>query len=240
MITALVVDDDEISLQFLEMMLKTHFSNLVQVIGTAKSVSEAIQKIEFQNPDLIFLDIYLPEKDGFQLFEELKIVNFEVIVTTGNKSFAFEAFKINAIDFLVKPISINDLKNAIVKAYNKIKIESKTPKIGNNKIGLPTSRGIVFVNPDYIIYCEADNNYTTMHLSSGSSESISRTLKDVESVLVDYNFFRIHKSYLINFARISQIIKSDGGFIIMDEYKDVQLPISKHVKEYLSSNLKII
>lgn len=240
MITALIVDDDNVSLQFLEAMLKSHFSNLVHVIGTATSVSDAIKKIESQNPDLVFLDINLPEKDGFQLFEELKIVNFEIIVTTGNKNFAFEAFKINAIDFLVKPISLDDFKKAIVKAYNKIIIESKTPKIGNNKIGLPTNRGIIFVNPEHIIYCEADNNYTTIHLSSGSSESISRTLKEVESVLVDHNFFRIHKSYLINFGRISQIIKADGGVIIMEEYKNVQLPISKHVKEYLSSNLKII
>jgi two-component system LytT family response regulator len=240
MVTALIVDDDLLSITFLESIIKINFSNQIKIVGTATNAPDAKGKIEDFQPDVVFLDIQLPEVNGFEFISELKSIDFDIIVTTVSPEYAANAFKINAIDFLVKPIQIPDLSRAIQKVTQKIFLEdNKLPKIGNHKIGLPTNRGVIFINPSTIIYCQADNNYTDIHFEDGGSENISRTLKEVEIVLRDLNFLRIHKSFLINFEKISQYIKSDGGHLIMEGSKEM-LPISKNAKEELLRNLKIL
>ena len=141
---------------------------------------------------------------------------------------------------MVKPIQIDDLRRSVEKYNQKLAlIESSIPKIGNNKIGLPTNKGVIFINPDAISYCQADNTYTNVRLDNGTVVSISRTLKEVEYVLNKFNFFRIHKSYLINFKKISHYIKGDGGHIMVENCDEL-LPISKNCKDELLKNLNIL
>ena len=240
MIKCLLIEDDKFSATLLETIINSNFSDSVEVVGICFNINDAKAKIEELQPDLVFLDIQMPEKNGFEFIEELKKINFEIVVTTISPEYAVGAFKMNALDFLVKPIQVEDLKRSIEKFKEKIElIEGNIPKIGNNKIGLPTNKGVIFINPDLISYCQADNTYTNVRLNDGTAVSISRTLKEVEFVLKKFNFFRIHKSYLINFKQISHYIKSDGGHIMM-ENSDELLPISKNCKEELLKNLNIL
>ncbi len=240
MINCLLIEDDKFSAVLLETIIVSNFSDQVKVVGICHTIADALVKIEELQPDLVFLDIQMPEKSGFEFIEELKRVNFEIIITTVAPEYAVEAFKINALDFLVKPIQVEGLKRSLEKYKQKVTlIEGSIPKIGNNKIGLPTSKGVIFINPDIILYCQADNTYTNVRLNDGTTVSISRSLKEVELVLSKFNFFRIHKSYLINFKKISHYIKSDGGHIMMENSEEL-LPISKNCREELLKNLNIL
>ncbi|MDX2188533.1 MAG: LytTR family DNA-binding domain-containing protein [Bacteroidota bacterium] len=241
MITSLIIDDDAVAGQFLANMLKSNFAGHVKVVGVCTTVKDAKSKINDLQPDVVFLDIQMPEKSGFELIDDIKRVNFEVIITTVSKDYAVDAFKINAIDYLVKPINLDQLTNAIAKVKAKQDLmDGTTPKIGANKIGLPTNRGVLFFEPSQILYCEADNNYTDIVFANGEKENICRTLKEVEAVLSkNFNFFRIHKSYLINFEKISQYIKADGGYLLMENSKEM-LPVSKNSKENLLKYLKML
>lgn len=243
---AILIDDELNNLQSLSFLIH-EFCNDIDVVGIAQSADEGIQLVKTQQPDLIFLDIKMPEKDGFQFLEELKNETFEVIIVTAFNHYAIKAIKFSAIDYLLKPVNTEELKNAVGRAIERIqhKVENEQLKnlvlnMGKNKdkmkLGLASHGRIEYVETDKIIRCESESNYTHLYLISGKKKTVSKTLKEFEEMLVDHGFLRVHQSHLINIVHIKALVKHDGGFIEMIDENSV--PISRNRKEVIIKKLK--
>jgi len=241
MIKALVVDDEKKSRESLRMLLD-EFCDNVEVVGTAESISETLGIVKEKNPNLVFLDIRMRGESGFDLFKHFDEVNFEVVFTTAYSEYAIKAFKFSAIDYLLKPIDIEGLQEAVEKAEERIKskefpqkrIEAllqnlKPIESTNFKLALPTAKGLLFVKLSEILYCVGQNNYTEFYIKDKTKIIVSKTLKEYESMLSEHNFFRIHKSYLINLNEITEYIRGDGGYVIMNN--NSSLDVAKRRKE---------
>ncbi|MEO8146714.1 MAG: LytTR family DNA-binding domain-containing protein [Bacteroidia bacterium] len=243
MIKTLIVDDEQPNRNFLIKVAGKLFPD-IEIVGEAANVDEALSKVKETKPDLVLLDIEMPGKTGFDFLIEVGDVNFEVIFITGYDEYAIKAFKFNAIDYLLKPVDLDDFENAINKVRERLKIpktETKNQQVSSllqniksnqnpiNKIGVPTNDGIVFLNIEDIILCEADGNYTVFHLAGNNKFISSRTLKEYDELLAGYNFFRAHKSHLINLKHIKRYIKGEGGTVIMSNDKEVE--VSRRNKE---------
>jgi two-component system LytT family response regulator len=236
---AILIDDEQNALEMLEWMLNKHCPD-VEIIAMCDSPLEGLEKIKELKPDIIFLDIEMPQLNGFDLLERLGKHESDVIFTTAYNQFAIKAFKICALDYLLKPIDIDDLKNAVAKASSKasrisqeqmdvlmsyMKPEPKKPK----RIALTASDHLIFVETDKIIYCESDSNYTIFFLSNGEKVIVSKTLKDVEEILSESDFFRIHASYLINMKHVAKFTRGDGGYVVMSNNQ--QITVSRKKKD---------
>ena len=234
-INALIVDDDEFSRQSLFFLLSEHFPE-VKIKGIAQSVAEARKMLKSVEIDLVFLDIAMPIEDGFKLLPDLQKANSFVIFTTGFDQYALRALKASAIDYLLKPIKIIELKNAVLKVFN------LRPQIGNdqlisdnnkaqlhsleenlsdiekiNKINLPNSNGFHILNINEIIYVLADSNYSIFHLENNESIMVSRHLKEYEEILKDSGFSRIHKSTIINLKHLSDYTNKNGLIVKLSD-----------------------
>jgi two-component system LytT family response regulator len=218
MLNALIIDDEKNSRDILEWQLNKHCPD-VKVLASAGSPLEAIEMIRKLKPDLVFLDIQMPELNGFELLEKMNPIDFEIIFTTAFNEHAVKAFKYNAMDYLLKPIDVVELKAAISKVVNKIKaihssVESapRRPK----RMALTTSSSLIFIDPENIIYCEGESNYTNFHLTTPEKKIlVSRTLKEIEGILNAYDFFRIHNSYFINMKHAKEYVRGSGGHVVM-------------------------
>ncbi len=241
MLRALIVDDERKSRENLKNLLE-EFCDGVEVIGLAGKVSEAIEFIDGQNPDMVFLDIQMQNETGFDLLEHYDKINFGVVFTTAHSEYAIKAIRFSAIDYLLKPIDIEELQNAIKKAQKQLDNDSqfknklevllqnlKPDNTANYKIALPTTNGLVFIKIRDILYCQGESNYTVIHTINDKKYMVSKTLKDYEEMLTDYNFFRIHKSYLINLNEIREYVRGEGGYVVMNNQK--MLDVSKRKKE---------
>lgn len=195
---------------------------------------------------MVFLDIQMQRETGFDLLTRLSSINFEVIFTTAYSEYAIKAFKFSAIDYLLKPIDIGELKASLDKVEKKLMgsiserlhelIQNlKPPSKHGYKLALPTSDGLIFVKINDIIYCEASSNYTQIYSNDGRKHIVSRTLKEYEDLLTDHNFFRIHNSHLINLDCIKKYVRGEGGYVIMNN--DISLDVSKRKKEAFLSRL---
>jgi two-component system LytT family response regulator len=245
MIRSVLIDDELKSRESLKILL-TDFCENVEVAATCQNIAEGIEAIQQYKPDVVFLDIQMQRETGFDLLSKVKPVDFEVIFTTAHSEYAIKAFKFSAIDYLLKPIDIEELKRALYKVERKMNgnisdrleqlIHNLKPSSNQNfKLALPTSDGLVFVRIDDIIYCEASSNYTVIYTNDGKKHVISRTLKEYEDLLAEHNFFRIHNSHLINLGSIKKYVRGDGGYVIMNN--DVSLDVSKRKKEAFLSRL---
>lgn len=245
-IRALIVDDELNNRENLNSLL-TEYCKDVEVVGLAQSVDEAYKIIKAENPDLVFLDIKMPEKNGFKLLESFNEINFEVIIVTAYNQYAIQAIKFCAIDYLLKPIDIVELSNAVDNVSKRLdqKMENERLKylvshLNNKgvspKIGLASQNKVEFVETAQIIRCEADNNYTHVFLEDQQKKTISKTLKEFEELLKDYGFIRTHQSHLINSARIQSLQKSDGGYIRMSDGSII--PISRSKKNEIIALIK--
>jgi len=233
-IRAIIVDDEENNRENLQSLISEYCEN-VEVVGQASSVDNAFKLIGSQKPDLVFLDIKMPEKDGFKLLESLNEVNFEVIIVTAYNKYAIKAIKFCAVDYLLKPIDIVELTNAVESVSGRIKhklenerlrqltnfFQNRTP----TKIGLASQQRVDFVEISNIYRCESDDNYTHFFLNNGEKMTVSKTLKEFEELLMDYGFIRIHQSHLVNSSHIKSYQKSDGGYITMNDGSVI--PISR-------------
>lgn len=240
MIKTIIVDDENNASALLEKMLQRYFPNKFYVCNLAESVDDAIIAIEQYQPDLVFLDIQMPNKSGFELFKELKSIDFEVIFTTAHSEFAIEAIKKSALDYLLKPINYIDLLGAVTRFENKAKQESQqkqfnvllenidTGDVAHKKMAISTDTGIEFVKYNAIIYLEAQNNYTRINLVDGTSILASKTLKTFEELLPVELFFRIHKSYLINMNFVKRFFKIDDFLVELTTGE--KLPLSYRKK----------
>lgn len=240
MLRAIIVEDELRSRETLRGLLKLYCKS-VEIIGEAENVREGIRIIEEQKPDVVFLDIQMPDGSGFKLLESINNINFDVIFTTAYDQFAIKAIKFSALDYLLKPIFPDDLIKAVKKAEVKKEGKSsrenievlleniKRPPTEPPKIVLSTSEKINVVKVEDIVRCESDDYYTFFYFKNGERLLISKTLKENEELLKEYNFIRPHKSHLINILFIKSYLKQDGGYILLTDGSKV--PVSRRKKE---------
>lgn len=234
---AILVDDEKNALEMLEWMLQKNCPQ-VEILAMCDSPLDGLEKIKTLKPDVIFLDIEMPQLNGFDLLERLGKHESDVIFTTAYNQFAIKAFKVCALDYLLKPIDPEDLKAAVQKATNKKNKVSqeqldlllsymKPEKPKSKRIALTASDHLIFVETEKIIYCESDSNYTIFFLSDGQKVIVSKTLKDVEEILDGSDFFRVHASYLINMKHVSKFTRGDGGYVVMSNNQHITVSRKK-------------
>ena len=240
MIRTVVIEDEEHSRKMLMEMLHDHCRQL-NVVGNADSVKTGLTAIAEQRPELVFLDIELQSETSFEILEKLPEINFELVFTTAFDHYALKAIKFCAIDYLLKPIDLNELRIAVAKAEKRLNREYlnknlevllnnlKSSTQNNHKIALSTLEGLLFVNVSDIIYCESNGPYTKFIFKQGDKIVTSKHLKEYEDLLRAYDFFRIHKSYVVNLQEIKKYIRGEGGHLIMSN--GIALNVSKQRKE---------
>jgi two-component system LytT family response regulator len=241
MIKTIIVDDEYNAREFLEKLLTRYFPDKFLILDKCESVDEAIVSIEKFNPELVFLDVQMPNKNGFQLFKELNKVQFEVIFTTAHSEFAIDAIKCSALDYLLKPINYIDLLETIKKYDKKQNRASQEEKLklllenvdtgGSefNRIALPTENGFELLKTNAILYCEADSNYCKIVCLDGRNIILSKTLKYIEELLPSSIFQRIHKSYLVNLNYVNRFSKANE--LLVELANGESLPVSVRQKE---------
>jgi two-component system, LytTR family, response regulator len=240
MFTYVIVDDEPKSIESLSKIVETYCEEEMELLGTANNIEDAYTLIKAKKPKLVFLDIEMPFGSGFDLLERFDQVDFQVIFTTGFDQYAITAIKFSALDYLLKPINIIELKEAVKKAIKK-SISSqdtmnfkylidnlKAAKSGSNKIPLPSLTGLDLVQIDTIVYCEADEDYTHVFLKDGTKKVVTKSIKDFEELLTPYGFFRIHHSFLVNKTYIKKYTKGEGGTVMTD--LDIEIPVSRRRK----------
>ncbi|MES1225049.1 MAG: LytTR family DNA-binding domain-containing protein [Bacteroidota bacterium] len=231
-----IVDDEYQSRNLLSRLLMEHFPNII-VTGQAANVQEGIAGINEFNPGLVFLDIEMNGETGFDLLRKIEKRSFQIIFITAHNDYALKAFRFNAIDYLLKPIVLDELKDAVNKAVNQLSGEKATsdaqienlvqvirdPKKINDKIAVPTSDGFVLVSLKEIVYCRANGNYTEFHLTGKKQLLSSYTLKQYHELLEGQNFFRAHRSFLINLSYVKMYRRGEGGTIVMSDDSEIEL-----------------
>jgi len=241
---SIILDDEQHCIDTLQWQIEKYSPN-VELVKTFNSSPEALDYLSSHPIDLLFLDIEMPEINGFEVLKNLDKVDFDVIFTTAYDEFAVKAFKASAIDYLLKPIDKSDLISAVQKVSDKNKplilpgqidilydaINQKKPL--KERIAVPTQEGLYFVKIKEIMYCISDSNYTHIHLLNNKKILVSKTLKEIEAMLVEEGFLRIHNSHLINLQKIEKYMRGDGGYVIMDDQKS--LSVSRSRKEALLS-----
>lgn len=240
MIKAIIVDDEQRSREALNGLIERYCPE-VFIISEATGCNDGIDKARKFEPDLVFLDIQMPDGSGFNFLEAFDKINFEVIFTTAHDQFAIKAIKYSALDYLLKPVDPDELKVAIHKYLQKndkgkindnIKVlldNIKSPQNDAKKIILSTSEGMHIVSTDDIVRCESDDYYTNFFFVNGTSLLISKTLKQNEAMLSDFDFIRPHKSHLVNIKYIKSFLKIDGGYILMTDGS--KIPVSRRKRE---------
>lgn len=249
MISALIIDDEVNGAESLQLMLKKYCNDL-SIDAVCNSSKEGYQKILKIKPELVFLDIQMPHMNGFELLAQLPERNFEVIFTTAFDDYAIQAFKVNAIDYLLKPVDPHDLIQAVQKASLRIKSQAGQGNIEKllaglrqqhfriKKLAVPVNDGVNFIDLEEIPRIEADSNYTVVHTVNGNRYIVAKTLKEYEELLADYNFIRIHSSTLINLQLVDKYIRGDGGFVQMKDGS--QLEVSRRRKQDLVMRLNAL
>jgi len=243
---AILIDDEVNALETLEIELNAYCPNVI-ILEKCKGGEAGIIAIKKHNPDIVFLDIEMPWMTGFEMLEQLGAFELNVVFVTAYNQFAIKAFEVNAVDYLLKPISKEkliaavekvDQKSPVTDAVIKSIIDSINTSITKQlpHIALPTPEGLEFVKIEDIIYANADSNYSNIHLKSGKSILLAKTLKQVEALVSGRNFLRIHQSYLVNLTHIKKYIKGQGGTLVL--VNGVELPVSRSSKEKLMSLIR--
>ena len=237
MISALIVDDEKRALNVLKMLIEQHVPE-IDIVHTALGSSRGLELIYEKKPDLVFLDVEMPVMTGFEMLEALKDVSVNVIFTTAYDHYAIRAIRFSAIDYLLKPIDLQELKSAVQRFVRQpVSSDDFNPMMRNlisnlmsvnlqkPRITIPTTGGLIFFDIDEIVRCEADNNYTIFHLKEKRFVS-SKTLKEYDDLLSEYQFLRVHQSHLINPAHIKEYTQK--GEIQMKDGSRVSVSRRKH------------
>ncbi len=235
MIKVLIVDDEQHCIDRLSKLLHPSHNNILEIAGTALTVEEGIEKINLLKPDLIFLDVQIDDKTGFDLLRAIPEINFAIIFTTAYEKFAIQAIKFSAIDYLLKPIDDTDLNAAVLKFMNERSQKLTAQKIDvllqntqnkkdlPKKIIVPTVNGFEFLEIADIIRCQSDINYTTIYLKDKHKLVVAKTLKEFEELLSGHAFFRVHNSHLVNLNFIKSYNKGKGGSLILTEGTEIEV-----------------
>lgn len=247
MINAIIVDDEEHCVNRLSGLIRQHCGSSVNLLDSFNNVEEAVLGSIDLQPDLLFLDMQIHDKTGFDFLKQVNDINFDVIFTTAYEKYAVQAFKFSAIDYLLKPVDGDELRNAVTRLeerMHKTETAKKIDALFNNmkatqsatkRIGIPTVNGITYVSVGDIIRCHSDINYTTFFLLDNKKITVAKTLKEFEEMLSDYNFFRVHNSHLVNLALVKSYHKGKGGYIIMQDNSEIE--VSTRRKEDLLKKL---
>lgn len=235
MIKAIIIDDELKSCTTLFNKLKTHCPD-VEVMEICNSGEEGLRAIRELSPQLIFLDIEMPVMNGFAMLDRVEEKDFEVIFVTAYNEHAVRAIKCSALDYLVKPVDTDELRLALERfrekstsfqmsesQYDILLHNFKSNQATKHKIALPTLEGMVFSQLTDIIRLESDSNYTTFYFRSGDKQIVSKTLKEFETLLDEYNFYRVHNSHIINMDHIRIYKKGDGGMVIMSDGSEINI-----------------
>lgn len=239
MISVIIVDDEQSALKSMQWEI-ANFCDDVTVLGSFSNAIEAKKFLSENAIDCVFLDIEMPEMDGFQFLDSFKNRNFSVVITTAYDQYAIKAIKEKALDYLLKPIDSDDLKSCIEKIrqhkeehsiHDRLErtLETMVQKNQSHvkKISVSCDGKIIFLNPDDIVYCESDGNYCSIFLENKEKIFITQKLKFMEEKLQDLFFFRIHNSYLINLNKVKEFHKSDDFVVLTNQAK---LPVSRNKK----------
>jgi len=241
---ALIADDEYQSRKLIEKMLSLYFPMLITQ-HEAENIKEAMEVIDSVHPDLIFLDIQMNGEVGFELLDKITGSNFELIFVTAHNEFAVRAFKYNALGYLMKPIDPGDFQSAVATALHKINQGRQTSREQINsfeqqwkakdkfpdKIIIPATEGYHIVPLNQILYCQSKSNYTEFYLLDKSKLISSHTMGQYEDLLHEHNFFRVHRSFMINLDFIKMYRKGDGGTVVMNDGKEIE--VSRSNKEEL-------
>jgi len=241
-LTALIVDDEFQSRNYLSKLILQNIPD-VKLAGQASSVEEAVAVIHELNPSLVFLDIRLGKETGFDLLKRFAHLPFQVIFTTAFNEYAIQAIKFNALDYLLKPIDREELRSAVGRAKERF---SKEQQAGpeqmeqlfktirgqhsvQDKIAIPTADGFEIMKLDDILYCQSSSSYTHFYLGGKKRLTSSYPLKQYDEMLSDKNFFRAHKSFLVNLAHVKTYRKGEGGTLVMSDGQEIE--VSRRNKE---------
>lgn len=242
MIRAIIIDDEMDSIETLSWKIENYCTD-IQVIQHFQDPVAGLEFLKNNEIDLLFLDIEMPKLNGFDILQALDNISFEVIFTTAYDDFGIQAVKFSALDYLLKPVQVNELQGAIEKYKSKnkdvswqqqqIELLFKNIKLEREGkpgfIALATKESIEFVQPNEIVYCASDSNYTTIYFADGRKKLIARTLKEFDLMLSAYDFFRPHHSFLVNLHHLKEYIRTDGGYLVMRN--NAKIPVSKSKRE---------
>ena len=232
-IKAIIIDDELSSLQNLQQKL-AEFCPSICVVATAQKPEEAILLINHHKPLVLFLDIEMPKMSGFRMLEEIKEIDFDIIFTTAYNHYAIEAIRIAAFDYLLKPIAIKDLQQA-VNRLNKLRNPQTKEKIDilkssmndqktqEDKIAISTTEGLEFIPIKNILHIESNSNYSKIYFHNNRTLTVTKLLKDFEDMLVPYHFYRVHNSHLINLNYIQKYLRGNGGRVMMQDGTEIEV-----------------
>lgn len=251
MLRALLIDDERNNLENLAYLLQNYCEG-IEVVGMVSSAADARKWLAQHSTQVLFLDIAMPVENGFDLLKSINYDDYKIVFVTAYNEYALQAIKANALDYLLKPINIDELKSTIEKLKKCINRpdSSKEQKLTldhflqtfgkaekNKKIALPQIGGMSFVEVDEIVSLQADSNYTIIHMNNMQKMVISKTLKDFEELLDQSQFARIHKSYIVNLKYIKEYISTDGGLVKMSDGN--QWSISRRQLDIFLEKMKV-
>jgi len=235
LLNTVIVDDEQPCRETLSLLLSMHCPQ-VRVIAQYDSIASALAGIESQSPDLVFLDIMLPDGMGFDLLRQIGHVKFKVIFTTAHDEYAIRAIRLSALDYLMKPVLSGELRAAVERATQLTSsVSVHATQLGllhdhlspggeaHTKIALPTLDGFTFIELRDIVVCEARRNYTECVMTQGEPLLICRTLKEFEELLSDRGFFRIHQSHIINLQHLRRFVRGKGGYVVMSNGREFEV-----------------
>lgn len=240
-----LIDDEPLSRQTLRIFLNDYCPQ-AQIVGEADSVLAGYKLLQSNELDAVLLDVQMGDGTGFDLLKKFPNPSFQVIFTTAFDEFAIKAFQFNAIDYLLKPIDVDELLRAVRKIVPSAENPEKDERISHlltanerkefEKIALSSSEGLHFLDLREIVRLESDANYTTFYIASGEKITVAKTLKNFDQLLPPDQFFRPHQSHIINLAHVKKILREDGGYLLMEG--NTKVPIARSKKDALLSLVK--
>lgn len=247
MLKAIIVDDEKNARDSLNFLINTYCGQKVKVVFMAENIKEAVRAVDDYKPDIVFLDIQMKGETGFDFLNQLENIDFSIIFTTAFNQYAIHAIKFSALDYLLKPIDITELQNAIDKAcyksaqsslqyQNYVKNSSLTDS-DNMKLAISTVNGLLFIPINEIVFCRSEKGYTVFKLNSGREILSTKNLKYFDEILADFKFFRIHYSFLINLKEIKKYVKGEGGTVTMSDNTELEVSRRKKIP-FLDAILK--
>lgn len=245
---AIIIDDEARSRKALQLALNDYCPS-VQITAIAETPEKGIEAIINNNPDIVFLDVQMPGMSGFDLLSHFPEINFDIVFITAHDHYAIKAIRFSALDYLLKPIQVDELMAAVKKAeekknnrhtnwqYKSLYENVRNSHNASGSIAVPTGDGLLFIKTQNIIRCEAEGNYVIIYQAGKEKMLITKTLGDIESMLDAKEFFRVHNSHLVNLTHIKKYVKGDGGYVIMTDNSTVD--VARRKKEEFMQMLNI-
>lgn len=245
-IKAVIVDDEPDAVNFISSII-SEYCTCIQVVGKAHNVNEGVKQIREMKPDLVFLDVEMPNGTGFDLLSHFPEKDFDVIFITAFNHYAIKAIKFSAVDYILKPININEFIDAVERVIKKRSDKSYRSHDSFNvlmenlrsalpsRLAIPTSEGMEYINPKDIVRIEADRSYSWVFFTSNRKVLVSKHLKEFQDLLNDRYFFRPHNSHLINLKYVRKYIRKEGGYIEMMD--NSQIPVSRNRKDLFLAHM---